>query len=233
MEKSIKTILFLHDVLGVSKDLSALMDLMEEQNYKSLSFNFAGHGPSAKSPEEFRIDLFARELDMYIKNHNLKNVIVFGYSMGGYVALYHKANFEDSPISQIITYGTKFNWSEKAVSRELPMLDPDHLKEKFPSFTDSLQNKHGDKWKFLLKSTAHLMQNLEKLDGLTKEDLQSIDIPVTLILGDQDRMVSSEETHLNASWIPRAQVKTLTNSKHEMERSNLKELSEIIAQVIN
>ncbi|MBA2404328.1 MAG: alpha/beta hydrolase [Bdellovibrionales bacterium] len=152
--------------------------------------------------------------------------------MGGYVGLYHKANYPDSAIAQIITYGTKFNWSEKAVSRELLMLDPDHLKEKFPTFADSLKEKHGDRWKTLLRSTAHMMQNLEKLDGLTREDLNDVEIPVTFILGDQDRIVGSEETHLTASWLHHGQVKTLTHSKHELERSNLRELAEIMADII-
>ena len=232
MDKHKKTILFLHGALGTSNDLVALMDLMGEKNYKTLSFDFSGHGQTAKWPEEFRIDLFARELEKYIQDHNLKDIVVFGYSMGGYVGLYHAANYPDSAIKQIVTYGTKFNWSEKAVGRELPMLDPDHLKEKFPTFAESLKEKHGERWKALLRSTAHMMQNLEKLDGLTREDLGDLDIDVTFVLGDQDRIVGSEETHLTASWLHRCQVKTLTHSKHELERSNLRELSDIIANAI-
>lgn len=232
MAKQSKTILFLHGALGSNKDLTALMAHLQEKGYETLTFDFSGHGPTTRWPDEFRIDLFARELEKYIKDHKLEDVILFGYSMGGYVALYHEANFSDSKVSQIITYGTKFNWSEKAVSRELPMLDPEHLREKFPTYADSLIDKHGERWKALMRSTAHMMQNLEKLDGLTREDLHDIQIPVTFILGDQDRMVSSEETHLTASWLHHAQVKTLTHSKHELERTNLRELSEIIAKTI-
>ena len=232
MNNSKKTILFLHGALGSSKDLVALMGMMEEKNYEALTFDFSGHGHTAKWPDEFRIDLFARELEKYIQDHRLEEIIVFGYSMGGYIALYHAANYPDSPIRQIVTYGTKFNWSETAVNRELIMLDPDHLKEKFPTFADSLSEKHGDRWKALLRSTAHMMQNLERLDGLTREDLSDVEIPVTFILGDQDRMVSSEETNFTASWLRHGKVKTLTHSKHELERSNLRELSNIISEII-
>lgn len=233
MEKRNKTMLFLHGALGTSKDLKVLMEHMAEKGYHTLTFDFSGHGQATKWPDEFRIDLFARELEKYIKDHKLQEIIVFGYSMGGYVGLYHAANYPDSPIKQVFTYGTKFNWSEKAVSREIIMLDPDHLKEKFPTYADSLISKHGDRWKNLLRSTAHMMQNLEKLDGLTREDLMEVSIPVTFILGDQDRIVGSEETHLTASWLHHGSVKTLTHSKHELERSNLKELSDIIADAID
>jgi len=232
MIKQNKTILFLHGALGTSQDMNDLMGFLIEKGYQTLSFDFPGHGLQSKWPEEFRIDLFARELEQFVIQHKLTDLTVFGYSMGGYVALYHKANYPDSPIAKIITYGTKFNWSENAVSRELPKLDPAHLSEKLPQYAQSLKEKHGERWKSLLLSTAHMMQNLERIDGLTREDLSDVQIPVTFILGDQDKMVSSEETHLTASWLHYGQVRTLTHSKHELERSNLKELATIIVDSI-
>ena len=201
------------------------MTIMREKGYTTHSFNFSGHGEGAAEPSEFRIDLFARDLESYLKKHNLKDVVVFGYSMGGYVALYHQANFEDSPVTQIFTYGTKFNWSENAVAKELPMMNPDHIAEKYPHMAETLKARHGDRWKQLMRSTAHMMQHLEKLDGLTKEDMADIGIQVVLILGDQDRMVSTEETHLTASWLHHSKLKTISHSKHELERSNLKEIA--------
>jgi len=198
------TILFLHGALGTSADLRPLMDIMAQKGVNVLTFDFSGHGLHSPWPNEFRIDLFARDLEQFIHNKHLKNVIVFGFDIGGYTALYHKVNFEDSEISRIITYGTKFNWKEQSVAKELPLLNPDHLLEKFPEIAGNLKTKHGDRWKSLLLSTAHLMQNLERLDGLTREDLSDLDIPVTLLLGDQDRSVSTEETNLTRSWIPHA-----------------------------
>lgn len=228
MSNNKKTIILLHGHLGTSDDFKDLTGLLSEQGLTVETFNFYGHGMTTTWPNEFRIDLFARQLDEFMTAKNLKDVAVFGVSLGGYVALYHKAHFEQSPISQIVTYGTKFNWSPQAVSKELPMLDPEHLQEKFPHVADFLKQKHSDRWKSLLHATAHMMQNLEKLDGLTKEDLSDVTIPVTLILGDQDRVVTTEETHLMTDWLKRCQFKTLSHSKHELERTNLKELAEII-----
>lgn len=230
MNKSKPPLLFLHGALGIAKDLEPLMNILNERGFETHSFNFSGHGINTPEPSEFRIDLFARDLDHFLKQKNLKDPVVFGYSMGGYVALYHKANFEDSPIQRIFTYGTKFNWSPKAVTKELPMLVPETISEKFPHFAEVLKTKHGERWKQILKSTAHMMQHLEKLDGLTREDLAEVDIPVFLILGDQDRMVTTEETQLTSSWTHRSIVKILSHSKHELERSNLKEIANIITE---
>jgi esterase/lipase len=232
--KNLKSdLIFLHGALGYSADLSPLMDIFKEKGFNTHSFTFSGHGQATNEPPEFRIDHFAKDLESFLKNNDFYNPIVFGYSMGGYVALYYQAHFDDSPLKGIFTYGTKFNWSQETVTKELPMLNPEHLMIKYPQFVETLKTKHGERWKQVLLSTAHLMQNLEKLDSLTKEDVADISIPVVLIRGDQDRMVTSEETNLTSAWIPRSQVKTVAHSKHELERSNLKEIAEVVFQYMD
>ncbi len=206
------------------------MSHFRDEGFITQSFNFSGHGIGSIWPSEFRIDLFARDLEKFFKDHGTKEIIVVGHSMGGYVAIYHKANYEDSPISHIFTYGTKFNWSAQSVAKEIGMLDPVQLVDKFPHVVETLKGKHGDRWKSLLHSTAHMMQHLEKLDGLTRDDTHEIQIPVTLIVGDLDRMVSKEETEQAASWLHYGKVLYLSHSKHELERSNLKELALMIIE---
>jgi esterase/lipase len=223
-------IVFLHGPLGTSKDLGPLIEIFRMKGHQPHTFDFSGHGPGNKNFEGFRVDSFAKELDLFLKKNNIKSAAIFGYSLGGYIALYHKAHFEDSPISFITTYGTKFNWSPKILSREMTMLDPEYIISKLPQLAETLHEKHGEDWKMVLKSTAHMFQNLERLDGLTKEDLEDIDIPITLVHGDQDRTVTSEETQLTSSWLRRARVKTLANSKHELDKVNLKELTEMIEE---
>lgn len=221
-------LLFLHGALGISKDVEPLMDIFREKGFEAHGLTFSGHGDTAAPSTDFRIDQFAKDLDAYMRQKSLHAPVMFGHSMGGYVALYHKAHFEDSPIRMIFTYGTKFNWSADSVRRELPFLVPETLVEKFPQLVENLKKKHADNWKHLLRSTAHMMQHLEKLDGLTKEDLQDLKIPVTLMLGDQDRIVTTEETFLASSWIHRSEVKIVAHSKHELERTDLREISSIM-----
>lgn len=226
------SVLFLHGALGTSHDLLPLMEYVKEKGHSVLSFDFSGHGKSASWPDEFRIELFAGELENYIKTNQIKEISVFGHSMGGYVALYHVANFENSPINHIFTYGTKFNWGPETVTREISGLNPDTLQERFPEHAKILKEKHGDRWKALMRSTAHMLQHLEKLDGLTKEDLVDVSIPVTLMLGDQDRMVTSEETQTTKEWLREADIKTISHSKHDLERANVKEMSKVILEAL-
>ena len=207
------------------------MELFSSRGLDVRSFNFSGHGINAPAPHEFRIDLFARDLEAFLVNLN-KEVVIFGHGLGGYVALYHQANFESTLIKKIFTYGTKFNWSEKSVSKEIIMLSPEFILEKHPQVATMLKERHGEGWRHLMRSTAHLLQNLEKLDGLTKEDVSDIPIPVVLIIGDQDRVVTKEETALMNSWLRKCETKVISHSKHELERANLKEITETVLNLL-
>lgn len=227
------TILFLHGALGISEDLLPLMGHFEKKGFRTLSMNFSGHSKSTRPALEFRIENFAQDLEDYVQKHQLRDLIVFGYSMGGYVALYHAAHFEDSPIRQIVTYGTKFDWSEESLKTEIPRLDPDFLHSKSPAFVEGLIAKHGpDRWKTLLLSTAHMMQNLEKLDGLQRADVEDVQVPVLLLRGSEDRMVSASETESMAEWLVNGSTKTIEGSRHEIERANIQLIAEAMEEFI-
>ncbi len=233
MPQKLPTLVFLHSSLETSKELMPLMELFSTKGFDVQSFNFSGHGLNSPIPSEFRIDLFARDLDSFLLTHSWKDVIIFGHGLGGYVALYHQANFESPVVKKIFTYGTKFNWSEKSVSKEILMLSPDFVLEKHPQVATVLKERHGEGWRHLIRSTAHLLQNLEKLDGLTKEDVSDISIPVVLMLGDQDRVVTKEETALMNSWLRKGVTKVISHSKHEIERANLKEITETVIHLLD
>ena len=221
-----KNLILLHAELGIKEDLQPLKELLEE-HLSVHTFTFSGHG-NIPSQDEFRVEQFSNELSQFIEKNNIESPYVFGHGLGGYVALFNKANDEDSPIKKIFTYGTKFNWSPAVVAKELPLLDPEVVQEKFPHLAALFKKKHGDKWRWLLQSMAHLLQNLHKLDEITAEDLSDINVPVTLMLGDQDRVVSSEETQMAKKNLKLAEIQIIAHSKHELERANLKEISRII-----
>jgi alpha-beta hydrolase superfamily lysophospholipase len=233
MSQKSPTFIFLHGVLETAQVLRPLMDLFSARGFEVQSLNFSGHGVNSSAPSEFRVDLFARDLETHLKNHPTKDVVLFGNGLGGYVALYYQANFETSKVKKIFTYGTKFNWSEKSVSKEITMLSPDFILEKHPQIATLLKERHGEGWRHLLLSTAHLLRNLEKIDGLTKEDVADITIPVVLLLGDQDRVVTKEETALMNSWLRKGETKVISHSKHELEKSNLKEITDTVINLLD
>ncbi len=226
-----KTLVCLHGALGTVEDFAPLANqLAEDFDLKLL--NFSGHAKGTFWPKDFRIETFAQDLEDFFKQQQLTDVAVFGYSMGGYVALYHKANFEDSPITSILTYGTKFNWSEEEVLKETPKLDPVGIQTKVPHFAEELEIRHGERWKQVVRSTAHMMQNLQKLDGLSHEDLADVNCPVLILRGSEDRMVTLPESEKAANHLMNGRYAEIENGKHELSADNSEQIIQQIKSLI-
>lgn len=225
-----KDLILLHGALGASRDLDPLKQTLEELGIIAHTFSFSGHGRTNFN-QNFGIEQFASELEMFIKQRELERPAVFGYSMGGFVAL-KLSSSQPQLISKIITLGTKFNWSAESVEKETKMLDPKSILEKVPAFAKVLENKHGEAWQELLIKTAGLMREINIKSFLQPEVLKQIEIPVQLGLGDKDQMVTLEETQVVFKTLPKASMYMLPQTKHPVETASVKLLATIIVEFL-
>ena len=137
-----KTLILLHGAIGAEDQLVKLVQVLKEQNgINALTFSFSGHG-NTPFQSEFGIEQFAIELENFIKRNNLQNPDVFGYSMGGYVALF-LAKRTPGLLGNIITLGTKFNWNPDIAAKEINMLDPQMISQKVPKFAEARGHSPG------------------------------------------------------------------------------------------
>ena len=221
-----KKLILLHGALGADSLFDPLKTELEG-HFDCYNFNFSGHGRQAFNAEGFGIDTFAAELKTFIQAHDLAGSPVFGYSMGGYVALY-LASQEPGLISGILTLGTKFGWNPEAAAKEAAMLKPEVMTEKVPAFTEMLEARHGAQWKALVEATAKMMIGLGNTPLLTEATLSSIDIPVTIGLGEKDRMVSQGESTWATQFLASGSFQLFENTPHPLEKVDPKALSEVI-----
>jgi len=222
-----KDIILLHGAIGATDQLNPLADNLSAKGFSVHQFSFSGHG---KMPfkEHFSIEQFAAELYQYILERNLAQVNVFGYSMGGYVALYLESQ-RPNLIGKIATLATKFDWTPEGAVKEAAMLNPETIQQKVPQFAESLQNRHGENWLELLNKTAEMMKTLGDVPLLNEDVLKTIESPVLLGLGDKDSMVSLDETRKVFAALPKANMYMLPSTKHPIEGVNVELLAAIIA----
>jgi esterase/lipase len=220
----------LHGAIGASDQLKPLSSSLNSQGFETFTFNFSGHG---KTPFQtnFGIVQFAHELENFIVMNNLQGVPVFGYSMGGYVALYLAAQ-NKSLMGNIITLGTKLEWDPEGAAKEIKMLDAKTILEKVPKFAEALKTRHGNDWELLLKRTADMMIELGTNNLLNSETFVKIENKVLMGLADADNMVTVTETDRAASQIKNAKRFTLSNTKHPIETVNTEQLSNIIREFL-
>lgn len=224
-------LLILHGAIGSREQFELLKNQLSTQ-YDVHTLNFSGHGgESFKS--EFNIAQFADDVLSYLDSNNIETIHVFGYSMGGFVALYLAKN-EPARISKIITLGTKFNWSPEIAQQEIKMLDAENIEDKIPAFAELLKQRHApNNWKEVLAKTAEMMLEMGQNNPLTINDYKTIKHKVKIGLADQDEMVTLEETMAVANAIPNALFYQLHNSKHPIEKVDMQQLTHEIMDFIN
>lgn len=224
---SVKVIL-LHGAIGAVDQLLPLQTELEKRGATCFPFEFSGHGKTPSSQNGFGIQQFANELKEFILKNNLQHAHVFGYSMGGYVALYLAAH-EINLLGNIATLGTKFDWNPETALKESRMLNSEQIVLKVPKFAETLAARHGEnKWKEILALTAQMMIDLGNKNLLDGVSLRPIENKVMLGLADNDNMVSYEETKHVFDCLRNKQFYMLPSTKHPIESVNADLLSHLL-----
>ncbi|MRG48554.1 alpha/beta fold hydrolase [Chitinophaga sp. SYP-B3965] len=226
------TLLLLHGALGAAQQFDTVTPTLSEQ-YTIHQFNFHGHGRTQPPAEGISIAAFTQQLLDYIHTNKLAPAAVFGYSMGGYVAL-AAALQQPEAFLKVGTLATKFNWTPETAAKETRMLDAKVLQEKVPAYVEQLKSLHGEPgWETLLTGTASLMQELGNDPPLTIKTLKNITIPVSVMVGELDAMVSVEETNAVFKSLPRGKMTILPGVKHPLEKVDSEVLIRAIRAAIN
>ncbi len=212
------TILLLHGALGHSNQFDTLKQRLEQNNFTVYTLLFDGHGDNVLTTEDISIAYYTQQLNNFLASNNLQDIIVFGYSLGGYVAINHAILFPNK-IKSIITLATKFNWSPDIALRETKMLNPDVIKEKVPQYATQLATLHGEEnWQNLLRAIALLMTDLGNQNLLSEQQISTLNIPIQYMVGDKDAMVTVAETIEKFQQTPNASLAVLPDTKHPFEK---------------
>lgn len=214
-------ILMLHGALGCERQLFPLKDALLKEGLQVSTLNFSGHG--GIEADELSIQRFAEELELVISDDT--NTAIFGFSMGGYVALY-LATTGRLKASKIITLGTKLHWSPESAAQEIKNLNPEKICDKVPAFATYLESLHGENWPQLLRQTAEMMQAMGENPPLTESNLPGVQIPVIAMRGEKDVMVSEEETMWAVNLLPNARYVAISEWQHPIDRIPLEALVE-------
>lgn len=223
-------IILLHGAIGAKDQLKPLAIELEKQDFKVYTLSFSGHG-QIPFQSHFGIEQFALELEQFIKSNNIEKPTVFGYSMGGYAALY-LAYKKPQMLGNIITLGTKFEWSPEIAQKEIKMLDPKTIIEKVPKFAETLQKRHGAGWEMLLHKTSEMMATLGNKNALSLTDFSGIENKVLIGLADKDNMVTLEETVAVYRQLRYGAMYMLPDTKHPIETVDPNLLAKIILNYI-
>lgn len=183
-------LILIHGAIGSSKEFDAILPLLNAK-FDVFLYEIPHHGAKKDSTIPFTIEALATDLLTYIEK--LGPAYIYGFSLGGYLAL-SAAQIDEKNIKGIITQATKFNWSVEEAEKEVTQLDLVFLQNKAKGFYTYLSSLHGAYLPELLAKTAQFMLALGKAPALSAESVSRLALPVRLTRGGRDRMVTKEET---------------------------------------
>jgi pimeloyl-ACP methyl ester carboxylesterase len=222
----VKNLIILPGALGGSDQFYKLKENLEN-DFRVFLFDYSGHHKK-KFRHDFSIENFSVELQEFIEHNQIKKSIVFGYSMGGYVALRLICKAPEL-ITGLITLGTKFGWTLENSKAEIKNLNPEIIEQKVPAFAEQLKTRHGENnWKNVLNETSKMMLALGNHNEVLEYPLEKVKVKVWLGRGDKDKMVDRDETIQIINKMPFASGFELPDTKHPFENVNIKIMSAII-----
>ena len=212
-----KKLLLLHGALASKNQFDNLIPLIKD-SFDVEAINFSGHGGALPNIQGYTFPVFANDILTYLDTNKIEKINLFGFSMGGYAALYFAKLYPDR-VEKIFTLNVKFKWDATSTQKEVAMLNAENMLLKVPSFANNLMLLHGmEMWKTVLENTGDMMKNLTKQHFLTDEDFDKLSYPVLLGIGDRDITSSIEETTEIFRKIKNAQLYVLPNTFHPFEK---------------
>ncbi|NJN43360.1 MAG: alpha/beta fold hydrolase [Anaerolineae bacterium] len=221
------SLLFLHGALGTMNQFDLLIKHLE-QDFVIQRLTFPGHGNRSPTHHHFRIEQFAEDTITYLDTQALPQADIFGYSMGGYVALTLAASHPER-VNRIFTLGTELIWTPDRATRDIKMLNAEKIAEKLPAFARTLEARHAAfGWRKVLAATIEMLNDLGKNPRLTEESLRKLPHRVRLGVGDQDTTAGLEDTMEVFRLLQRGELQVFPSTPHPFERVNERMLAAAI-----
>lgn len=212
-------LLLLHGALGSKSQFDPFIPVLNG-HFDVHAINFSGHGGNPMPLTGYTFDTFANDILQYIDRNNIEKVNIFGYSMGGYAALYFARKHPDR-IGKIMTLNTKFNWDPLSTAKETAMLNAEKMLEKVPAFANNLMVQHGlNIWKQVLQNTESMMNALAQQVALSDDDFKEIRCKVVIGVGDRDNTASIEENLEKYRLLPSAHFMVMPNTPHPFDKAD-------------
>lgn len=190
-----------------------------------MALELPGHGATPLGASEFGIEAFSSFVLAELDRRRIARADFFGYSMGGYVALYLALTAPDRS-RRVATLGTKLAWTIDGAAREAAMLDAATIRTKVPKFAAALEARHPELgWETLLQRTAAMVRSLGERPLVTPDALARIDQPVRIAVGDRDATVGIEECAAAVRQLRNGELEVHPRTPHAFEKAPIERVA--------
>ncbi len=233
----------LHGFLGMSDNWKTLGLQFAEQNFQVHLIDQRNHGHSFHS-EEFNYDVLVEDLKHYCDEHQLKNMLLLGHSMGGKTAMLFATKYPEL-VSKLLIADISprfYPIHHDGILDGLSALNFDVIKSRGEADTilSSYVSDYGTR-QFLLKNLywkekgkLALRMNLEVLKDEVAEIGEALPWQATFeketlfLRGDRSEYIGVDDENIILRHFPKAEIITISNAGHWLHAENPKDFFDAV-----
>jgi pimeloyl-ACP methyl ester carboxylesterase len=234
-----KNLMVIHGLFGSSKNwIGNSKELSEDR--KVYAIDLRNHGDSPHS-DSHTLDDMISDLKEFIEDHNIRNPILLGHSMGGLNAMYFALRFPDlisglmivdiAPRNYEVHYDREFACLNLDVSQftsrsdldlEMSKIYPDPFIRQFLQMNlEKLET--GYKWKLNVPS----LQAAKKALYFEKANLQAFQKKSLFILGEDSDYINDSDLDLIQKHFPNSEINWISGAGHYLHFTHQKKFMEL------
>ncbi len=208
-----RDLIFLHGALGCNSHWERFLPAFEN-SFDIHNLNFPGHGNSDITLNTYSLRSLADTVQQYIQSNQIHSYAIIGYSLGGYVGLQMLAD-KAQGLTALITLATKLNWNQAIANEECAKVTFENL----APIHEKLRAEHLQHFDTIVNTTRDIMQSIGQ-QPLSPASFSDNTIPVHMLLGSKDKMVTASETLEFTEKCPLFSSTILEEQPHSLERMN-------------
>lgn len=240
--------IILHGFLGMSDNWKTLGNQFAKQNLEVHLIDQRNHGKSFHS-NNFNYDILSEDIKEYITQHNLKNIILLGHSMGGKTAMKLACNYPELIKKLIVAdIGPKsYPPHHQNIINALNNLNIDEITSRSEadaklgiSITDYgtrqflLKNLYWvEKGKLGFRMNLAVLSNKMVEIGKMLDENTSFNKPTLFLRGSKSDYILDEDIPLISRQFPNSSTISIENAGHWLHAENPKQFLEEVSLFLN
>ena len=205
----------LHGAGGATALETAPLIRRLEPHFRVLALDFAAHGGSASyDAVPLSIDFLADNVLGMLDALDLDAAHLFGFSLGGYVAL-HVALRHPDRVGRLAVHGTNIVWDAPLVAAMQARLDVAHITTRYPAVAQRLEATHPD-WPRLFARIHRMVADLPTRRE-PRVALHRIAQPILVSAVDRDDLFPLDATLSLHRTLPNSTLAILPGTRHALE----------------
>lgn len=240
-------LIILHGLFGKSDNWNSLAKQFSENNFEVYIVDQRNHGLSPHS-SVWNYKVMSDDLHELITDHELKNAVLLGHSMGGKTVMQYALD-HCGTLDKIIAADIApkyYPQQHHAVLEALNAVDLSVIKtrkeaeEVLSKFIDDagtkqflLKNIYWKEnglldWRFNLKVITENIENV----GEASPDAKTCDVPALFIRGEKSNYILDEDMYLIQQLFPRSMLETIAGAGHWIHAEKPKEFFETVMRFL-